>query len=236
MSAHDNKDNLLAVMPTLFITRRDLQRTRTAQAQLEASREWQVTGAAESLFRARAALPHVDPDALLIDLRLEDGAALSLVRELRERRAERPKVMLLAADPADPLLFSTLMAGADAYLLEADLGVAASSLKRMLVGEATMAAVVARQILQFFGEPIETPKKPALPDERSLDWHHNGANPMKLSPGERRLLQLLASGARSGELAARMALSLESVGRRIGNVYRKLSWDVRSGSLALLAA
>jgi DNA-binding NarL/FixJ family response regulator len=223
-------------MPTLFITRRDLQRTRAAQAQLEASREWQVTGAAESLFRARAALPHVDPDALLIDLRLEDGAALSLVRELRERRAERPKVMLLAADATDPLLFSTLMAGADAYLLEADLPIAASSLKRMLAGEATMAAVLARQALQFFGEPIDTPKKLAQPDDRALYWHNNGANPMKLSPGERRLLQLLAAGALSGEVASRMALSLESVGRRIGNVYRKLSWDVRSGSLSLLAA
>jgi DNA-binding NarL/FixJ family response regulator len=222
-------------MPTLFITRRDLQRTRAAQAQLEASREWRVTGAAESLFRARAALPHVDPDALLIDLRLEDGAALSLVRDLRERRAERPKVMLLAADAADPLLFSTLMAGADAYLLEADLPVASAQLKRMLLGEATMAPPLALQALQFFGEPIETPKS-APPDDRALDWHANGANPMKLSPGERRALQLLAAGARSGELAARMGLSLESVGRRIGNVYRKLSWDVRSGALALLAA
>jgi DNA-binding NarL/FixJ family response regulator len=223
-------------MPTLFITRRDVQRTRAAQAQLEASREWQVTGVAESLFRARAGLPHVDPDVLLIDLRLEDGAALSLVRELRERRAERPKVMLLAADAADPLLFSTLVAGADAYLLESDLPVAAAALKRLLAGEASMAAPVARQALQFFGEAVEPPKNATAPNDRALDWHTQGANPMKLSPGERRTLQLLAQGARGGELAARMALSVEAVGRRIGNVYRKLSWDVRSGSLALLAA
>ena len=94
-----------------------------------------------------------------------------------------------------------------------------------------MTAAVARQTLQFFGEAVESSKHGA-PDDRMLDWHANGANPMKLSLGERRMLQLLAAGARSGELAARMALSLESVGRRIGNVYRKLSWDVRSGSLA----
>lgn len=222
-------------MPTLFITRRDAQRTRQAQAQLEASREWQVLGVAESLFRARAALPHTDPDALLIDLRLEDGAALSLVRELRERRSERPKVMLLAGDAADPLLFSTLMAGADAYLLESDLAVAAASLKRLMAGEASMAAPVARQALQFFGEAVAPSKTAPAPDERALDWQTHGANPMRLSPGERRLLQLLAQGARSSELAARMALSMEAVGRRIGNVYRKLSWDVRSGSLALAA-
>ena len=59
---------------------------------------------------------------------------------------------------------------------------------------------------------------------------------MQLSPGERRMLQLLAAAARSAEVAQRMALSMEAVGRRIGNVYRKLSWDVRSGALALLAA
>ena len=33
-----------------------------------------------------------------------------------------------------------------------------------------------------------------------------------------------------------MALSVEGLGRRLGNIYRKLSWDVRSGSLLLLAA
>ena len=59
---------------------------------------------------------------------------------------------------------------------------------------------------------------------------------MRLSPGECRLLQCLAQGARAGEVAARMAISVEALGRRIGNVYRKLSWDVRSGSLSLLAA
>jgi DNA-binding NarL/FixJ family response regulator len=57
-----------------------------------------------------------------------------------------------------------------------------------------------------------------------------------VSPGEQRLLQLLALGARSTEASLRLGLSLEAVGRRVGNLYRKLSWDVRSGSLSLLAA
>jgi DNA-binding NarL/FixJ family response regulator len=223
-------------MPTVFIARRDLARGRQLQAQLEASREHRVLGVAASLFQARNEGPRVDPDALLIDLRLEDGAALSLVRELRARRAERPKVMLLAADAADPLLFSTLTAGADAYLLEADLAVAASAVSRLLAGEATMAAPIAAQTLRFFNEPLSAAKQAPPPDDRRLDWHSHGANPMKLSAGELRLVQLLAQGQRTGEIAARMALSFEAVGRRIGNVYRKLSWDVRSGSLALQAA
>jgi DNA-binding NarL/FixJ family response regulator len=222
------------VMSTVFIARRDLQRTRQAQALLEASRDLQVLGGAHSLYRARSALPRLDPDALLIDLRLEDGAALSLVHALRERGLDRPKVMLMAADAADPLLFSTLAAGADAYLLDADLALAPSMIRRMLAGEAMMAAPLAAKTLQFFGEPVQAGAR--VVDDRALDWHSQAANPMKLSPGERRLLQLLAQGVRSAQVCARMALSVEAMGRRIGNVYRKLSWDVRSGSLALQAA
>ena len=223
-------------MTTVFIARRGAQRTRASQAQLEAARDLNVLGVADTLYRAQAALPGLNPDTLLIDLSLEDGAALSLVRSLREAHTERPKVMLVASDASDPLLFATLRAGADAYLLEADLPIAASLLRRMTAGEASMAAPIARQILQFFNEPAALPKAAAAVNERVLDWHTHGANPLRLSPGECRLVQALAQSARTAEVAARMALSVEGLGRRLGNVYRKLSWDVRSGSLSLLAA
>ncbi len=223
-------------MSSVFIVRRDAQRVSQARASLEVSRQTRVVGVTQSLYRARADVARLDPEALLIDLRLEDGAALSLVRELRERRADRPKVMLLVADAADPLLFCTLAAGADAYLLESDLAVAAAALERAQRGEAAMAPPLAWELLQFFGEPISPSRDTPAPDDRALDWRTDAHNPMRLSPGERRLAQLVAQGARAAELAAAMAISLESVGRRIGNIYRKLSWDVRSGSLMLLAA
>jgi DNA-binding NarL/FixJ family response regulator len=223
-------------MSTVFIARRDLQRTRQAQAQIEASRDLQVLGVAHTLDGARRESPPRDPDALLIDLRLHDGLAQTLVRELRDRGAERPKVMVVAPDAVDPLLFQTLVAGADAYLLEADLAAAPSLIKRMLAGEATMAAPIAARALQFFNEPAQSPAGAAAPNERALDWSSHAANPLRLSPGERRLLQLLAQGVRSAEVCTRTALSLEGLGRRIGNLYRKLSWDIRSGSLALQAA
>ena len=224
-------------MPAVFIVRRDASRCRQAQAQIEASRDWRQLGFAESLYRARTAVPRADPDALLIDLRLEDGAALSLVHQLRAQqdKGERPKVMLVVADPCDPLLFSTLAAGADSYLVESELGAAPSALLRMMAGEAAMASPLARQALQFFGEPLGSETEPSS-DDRYLDWQCDATNPMRLSPGERRLVQLLAQGLRAATIAGRMAVSIESIGRRIGVVYRKISWDVRSGSLALMAA
>ena len=223
-------------MITVFIARRDAHRARQTQARLEASREVRVLGVAHSLYRAQLALPGLDPDTLLVDLRLEDGAALSLVRGLRERQAERPKVMLVAAQADDPLLFSTLVSGADAYLLEPDLRVAASMLHRLAAGEATMAAPIAAQVLRFFGQdPLWSPPTPSAADRR-LDWSSQCVNPLQLSAGELRLVQLISQDLRSGEVAAWMAVSLEAIGRRIAHIYRKLSWDVRSGSLSLLAA
>jgi len=222
---------------TTFIVRRDALRARQAQALIETSREIKVLGVAESLYRARPALAKLDTDTVLLDLRLEDGAALSLVRWLRECDGGRPKIMLVVADAADPLLFASLVAGADAYLLEADLPVAAAMLGRLVAGEAGMAAPLATQVLQFFNEPQQpAPRRNAAADERHLDWHSHGSNPMRLSPGEVWLVQLLAQGARSGEVAARAGQSVEAVGRRIANIYRKLAWDLRRGALSLLAA
>jgi DNA-binding NarL/FixJ family response regulator len=218
-------------MTTVFIARRHASQAHRSQASLQSSRSLRVLGVASSLFRTREGLARHDADLLFIDLRLEDGAALSLVRELRERGGERPRVIVCAARADDPLLFSTLVSGADAYLLDAD--DARLAVERFAAGAASMAAIIATQALAYFPE---RPRADLEGDDRRLDWHTQAANPLRLSPGEWRLLQLVAQGATSGEVAARTAQSLESIGRRIGNIYRKLSWDVRSGSLSLLAA
>jgi len=223
-------------MSTVFIVRRDAQRNAAARASLEASREARVVGTSATLYRARPEVARLDPDLVMVDLRVEDGAALSLVRELRDRRADRPRVLLVTADAADPLLFCTIAAGADAYMLDTDMAVAPAVLQRMVRGEAALAPPLAWELLQFFGEPVSPPRDAAPVDDRSLDWHTHGSNPLKLSPGERRLAQLVAQGTRLPEVAASMAMSLEAIGRRVGNIYRKLSWDVRSGSLMMQAA
>jgi DNA-binding NarL/FixJ family response regulator len=93
-------------MTTVFVARRHPSQANATQARLQASRGLHALGVAASLFRARDAVQRLHPDLLLIDLRLEDGAALSLVRELRERGSDRPRVMLCAERADDPLLFS----------------------------------------------------------------------------------------------------------------------------------
>jgi hypothetical protein len=50
------------------------------------------------------------------------------------------------------------------------------------------------------------------------------------------MLVLFALGEPIGAVAVRLGMSVEHVGRRTANIYRKLQWDVRSGALSLQAA
>ena len=63
----------LFTVTCVFITRRDSFRARQTQSLLQATRDIRVLGVKHSLYRTRAALPALDTDVLLIDLRLEDG-------------------------------------------------------------------------------------------------------------------------------------------------------------------
>ena len=102
-------------------------------------------GVADTQHRAGAALPGLNLDTLLIDLHLEDGAALSLVRTLRERQADRPKSCRWPRTPATRCCSPPCARAPMPYLLESDLPIAASLLRRMVAGKASMAAPVALQ-------------------------------------------------------------------------------------------
>lgn len=225
-------------MNSIFILRRDIVDARRTQATIEATRELRVAGVADSLGNARSKLAGCDPDVLLAELRLPDGHLLGFLHEMRAAKPStpRPRVMLVAPTADDALLFGTLRAGGDSYLTDAEVSRdPTSALYRLLRGESGASSAVARQTLSFFGVPLTANDMPSA-QERTLDWQTDANNPLRLSRAEQRMLVLLALGHGIGQIALRMGVSVEAIGRRIGNVIRKIQWDVRSGSLSLHAA
>lgn len=223
-------------MHSVYILRRDLRDARRTQAAVEATRDLRVAGVATSLSQADAA--PMAADVLIADLRVADGPTLPLVQQLRSRRATggRTRVLLVTLTTDDPQLWPALRAGADSYVLESDASAApAPAVGRLLRGEATASTALARQLLAFFGE-ANAATAPLPANERGLDWVTDAQNPLRLSRAERHMLVLLAQGNGVGQIAVRMGVSVESIGRRIANVYRKLQWDLRSGALSLQAA
>jgi DNA-binding NarL/FixJ family response regulator len=224
-------------MTSVFILRRTMRDARRSQAALEATPDLLVVGVADSLARARTLLEGCDGDVLLADLRLEDGNLLGLLNQMRavQPASDRPRVIAVATATDDPMLFGALRGGAESFLLDLDANEApAPAIRRLLRGEASASAGIARQVLSFFG----VASSGAMPsvNERALDWVADGHNPLCLSRAEQHMLTLLSQGNSVGPIAVRMGVSVESIGRRIANIYRKIQWDVRSGSLSLQAA
>jgi DNA-binding NarL/FixJ family response regulator len=223
-------------MYSVFVLRRELREARRTQAAIEATRDLRVAGVATTLAGADAAPSSAD--LLIVDLKLSDGAALPLLQQLRALRTagRGPRVLLVAASHEDPQLWPALRTGADSYVLEVEASAAPVPVAgRVLRGEATASPALARQLLAFFGEANAAAAAPPA-NERALDWATDAGNPLRLSRAERHMLVLLAQGHGIGPIALRMGVSAESIGRRICNVYRKLQWDLRSGSLSLQAA
>ena len=223
-------------MHSVFILRRDLREARRTQAAIEATRDLRIAGVATTLAQADAA--PLAADVLIVDLKLGDGPTLPLLQQVRAVRASGrgPRVLLVAAAHDDSQLWPALRTGADSYILEAEASASpVPVVGRVLRGEATASSALARQLLAFFGEANAASAQPPA-NERALDWATDASNPLRLSRAERHMLVLLTQGHGIGPIALRMGASVESIGRRICNVYRKLQWDLRSGSLSLQAA
>ena len=67
---------------------------------------------------------------------------------------------------------------------------------------------------------------------------HGQAPAGALSPRETEVLRLLADGETNGQIAARLGISINTVERHVGNVYRKIdargradatAWAIRNG-------
>jgi DNA-binding NarL/FixJ family response regulator len=172
-------------------------------------------GAVEAAFRER-------PDICLLDIHMPGGgiaAASEITRSLPETA-----VVMLTVSREDDDLFDALRAGARGYLLKdiepAGLPVA---LRGVLRGEAALPRALV-------GKVFEQLRRRA-PRGRLLTA---GGRRAELTSREGDVLDLLAQGLTTAEIAARLLVSPVTVRRHIGEIRRKLEAPDRETALRLL--
>lgn len=163
----------------------------------------------------------LEPQVVLMDLRLAGSSGLYLVHLLRRALPETP-ILLLAAEPDDLEIVEALRAGADGLLERgADAEALADSLRRIqrgdkVVGDRIVAAQEARRwvegVLQRSGVP-----RSRIP-----------ARLRPLTPRDIDLLKGLASGYSNEDIAQQLGLSPHTVKNEIYNLYRKLGVSDRT--------
>jgi DNA-binding NarL/FixJ family response regulator len=155
------------------------------------------------------------PDVVLMDLQLPRLSGVQAVRELRARWPE-VRVLIVTTFAQDEHLFEALKAGARGYLLkDASRAELLQGIQTVHQGGSLVQPVVASRLLDRFG---------ALERERELYE--------PLTEREREVLTLVASGARTREIAERLVVSEKTVKYHLTQIYQKLGVSGRTGAVA----
>lgn len=87
------------------------------KALLERHQEFTVVGEASSEEEAVKQALELEPDIVLMDIRLAGGSGIEACQQIKEQRPDM-KVLMLTSFAEDELLFAAIRAGATGYLLK----------------------------------------------------------------------------------------------------------------------
>jgi DNA-binding NarL/FixJ family response regulator len=174
---------------------------------LEAQKDCEVVGEAGDGRQTVALVKELNPDIVILDISMPLLNGLEATRQILKMRPQT-KVLILTMHESDPLIRDVLDAGARGYILKTDAGrdliAAVESLRR---NKTFFTSRVSQMILDGFL------KGDARPSE-------NGG--IRLTPRQREIVQLLAEGKSSKEVAVALDLSVKTAETHRANIMRKL--------------
>jgi DNA-binding NarL/FixJ family response regulator len=155
------------------------------------------------------------PDVCLIDIEMP-GNGIRAVREITARVPDTRVVMLTVSRSSDDL-FDALRAGAAGYLLkEMDPSALPGAVQAAVAGEAALPGFLVARLIEEFRR---------RGDHKSLTIA--GARPINLTRREWDVLELLADGLSTAEIARRLFLSQVTVRRHLSVLLHKLGVTTR---------
>ena len=184
--------------------------------------EFIVAGQAGSLAEARAFM-HKVPDGIdvaVIDLALPDGDGFGLIEEL----ASRPDVMTLVLSASlEPTRFARAVEAGAAGVLHksAAIGEIVEAVRRLKSGEALLSPAEVIDMLRM----VSRKRQEEYEAQRAIET---------LTPREKQVLQALAEGLDSKDIAEKLHITVETERTHMVNILGKL--DVHSRLQALVFA
>jgi DNA-binding NarL/FixJ family response regulator len=197
-----------AELRILIVDDHEVLRTGTRQV-LEASDDIVVVGEADDGNAALAMIGELDPNVVLIDIRLPDRSGIDVARHVTLTHPN-VRVVILSAYDDDEFVRAALDAGATGYLL-----------KTMARDELVAAVRVAAQ-----GTTVLDPSlSPRLAGTHS-SWGPGGGP--RLTWREREAVQLVAEGLSNKAIASRLGVSVRTVEGHLNHVFTKLGVESRT--------
>jgi DNA-binding NarL/FixJ family response regulator len=183
----------------------------------------EVVATAEDGPSAEKLAAEKSPDVILMDIKMPGQDGIETTRNILVKMPG-VRVLMLTTLEDDDYIVKSLNAGAVGYLLKdilaADLGQAVHMASR---GIFQLAPTVAGRLIQLSGAGE---KRPAAGDEYA-------ARLAQLTPRERDVLKLLASGSTNREIAASLYLSEGTVKNVVSSIFTRLGIDDRVQAAAI---
>ena len=187
---------------------------------LDAEPDLQVVGEAADGRQALAQARQLDPDLLLMDVRMPELDGIEATRRLIDS-GSRARVLVLTTFDLDEYVYRALKAGASGFLLkDASREQLTGAIRTVAAGEALLAPAITRRLIEDF---CRRPQPGALPDSAAA-----------LSERELEVLRLLARGLSNPEIAMQLYLSDATVKSHVARILQKL--DLRDRAQVIVYA
>ena len=180
---------------------------------LGSTTDLQVVGEAENGLQAVDLAVKLDPDVVLMDVRMPVVDGIEATRQVAAR-APRSRVLILTTFDLDEYAFAGLNAGASGFLLkDAEPAELTSAIRTIARGDAVIAPRVTRLLLDTFADRMPGRSTPDSAGAVLL---------ARLTPREAEVLLEVATGRSNLEIADQLFLSEATVKTHLGRILTKL--------------
>jgi DNA-binding NarL/FixJ family response regulator len=179
---------------------------------LQSEPGYEVIGEASSGEEALNTVPELDPDVVLMDVKMPGIGGVETTRRLVEAYPQL-RVLMLTVSEEEENLFAAIQAGARGYILKnADAGELLDAIRRIHAGEAILSPSMTLRLLQVLQSGGISAPLSKLP----------------LTSREQDVFQLLAQGASNRQIAETLTITENTVKTHVRNILEKLELHNRS--------
>ncbi len=187
---------------------------------LENHPDIEVVGEASNGDEAVYGAGRLEPDVVLMDIRMPELDGIAATRRITARFTAR--VLVLTTYDLDEYVYDALQAGASGFLLkDTPPAQLADGIRAVAGGEALLAPSVTRRLIEEFARIGSTQQRASGP---ALD---------ELTPRELEVLKLLARGLTNAEIADTLVLGATTIKTHVTHVLGKLGLRDRVQAVVL---
>ena len=194
------------------VVRRGLRTVFDGEADIE------VVGDVGTATEAVAEVVKLQPNVVLMDVRLPDRSGIEACRDILSRYPDSRIIMLTAYADRDAILASVL-AGASGFLLkQSDTNGLIEAVRAVARGASLLDSTITATVLDLIRHQVRS-------DKRSV----------ALSRHEQDILALIAEGRTNRQIAAALSLSEHTIRTYVSKIFHKLNFTRRSEAAAFAA-